>query len=121
MNYATQIEILKRIEELYSEIFRITSLLDIEQDDHEKILIRRQELLNEIISLQERQKTLPLGAEPQQISECEKKIKALILSIMSDSALILEASRFLQESIKKELSKITTARRAAKGYAANMS
>jgi hypothetical protein len=118
MNYATQIEVLKKIEELYSEISRITSQLDIEEDSHEEILIRRQKLLDEIISLQERKKTLPIGTDLHQINECEGRIKALILSIMSDSTLILEAAKILSDSIKEELSKMSTARRAAKGYAA---
>jgi len=119
MNYATQIDVLKKIEELYSEIFRITSQLDVKQDEHERILIRRQELLDEVISLQEHRKTLPLGAEPQQISEREKKIKAIILSVMSDSALIMEASKVLRDSIKEELSKMSVAGNAAKAYAAH--
>jgi len=119
MNYATQIDVLKKIEELYSEVSRITSQLDIEQDDHERMLIRRQELLDEVISLQERRKSLPLGANSQQISECEKKIKAIILSVLSDSSLIMEASRFLRDSIKEELSKMSTAGKAAKAYAAH--
>jgi len=119
MNYSAQIDVLKRIEELYSEISRITSQLDIEQDDGERILIRRQELLDEVISLQERRKSLPPGADSQQISECEKRIKAIILSVMSDSALILEASKFLRDSIKEELSKMSVAGKAAKAYAAH--
>jgi len=119
MNYAAQIDVLKRIEELYSEISRITSQLDIEQDDREQVLVRRQELLDEVISLQEHRKTLPLGADSHQISECEKRIKATILSVMSDSALIMEASTFLRDSIKEELSKMSVAGRAAKAYAAH--
>jgi len=119
MNYAAQIDVLKRIEELYSEISRITSQLDVEQDGHEQVLIRRQELLDEVISLQERRKALPLGADPQQINECEKRIKATILSVLSDSSLIMEASKFLRDSIKEELTKMSAAGKAAKAYAAH--
>ena len=119
MNYATQIDVLKKIEELYLEISRITSQLDIRQDDHERILIRRQELLDEIISLQEQRKSLPTGADSQQISECEKRIKSIILSVLSDSSLIMEASIFLRDSIKDELSKTSVSGKAAKAYAAH--
>jgi len=114
----TQFEILKKVEELYSEIARITTLIDLEQDDTAgKFIIQRENLFNEIVALKRKQENLPLGASQEQIDEIDEKIKSLILSIMADSASLIEKAKALHASMKEEISKLSTANKAAQSYA----
>jgi transcriptional regulator with AAA-type ATPase domain len=116
--YSTQFELLQRIEELYSDIARITAQVDFEQENHEEILVEREKILNEIVSLQKQRQNLELGASVQQINERELKIRTLILAILSDSDPLLEEARVQHGVLKEKLSKVQTASRAAKSYAA---
>lgn len=118
IEYATKIEVLEKIRELYSDIQRITYQIDFNGDEYEQIVAQREKLFGEILTLQEQKDTLPLGASAEQISECEQKIKFLIMSILADTSPILEKSINLRDSMEKELSKVTTLNKAAKSYAA---
>jgi hypothetical protein len=118
IEYATKIEVLEKIRELYSDIQRITYQIDFNGDEYEQIVAQREKLFGEILILQEQKDTLPLGAGAEQISECEQKIKFLIMSILADTSPILEKSINLRDSMEKELSKVTTLNKAAKSYAA---
>jgi uncharacterized protein YoxC len=118
INYATQFEILQRIEDLYSQISRITAQIDFEKENHEQILNERQKLLDEITSLQKLFGNLEPGASAEKINAIEERIKVLLMGILSDSEMLLERSQVLQDSIKEELSKITITSNAAKSYAA---
>jgi len=117
--YTTQIEILQKIEELYSRIAQITAQIDFERENHEEILTQRENLLSEIISLQKQRENLELGASVEQIRSSERKIKSLILAILSDSEPLMEQAQTLHVSIKKELEGIQTANKAAQSYAAH--
>ena len=114
----TQFEILKKIEQSYQEISRLTAQLNMENDDAEQIISRRGKLLSEIDLLKKEQNNLPLGASGEEMTKIEKRIKALVLSVMTDSALLLEQSKVLHASMKEEISKLSTANKAAQSYAA---
>jgi hypothetical protein len=117
MEYKTQFEILRKIEELYSEISRITSQINLSQNNHEQIISEREKLFAEILLLQGQKNNLALGADFEEIKKCEQKIKALILSIMSDSQPIMEESQSLLVSMKAEIAKVSTVNQAVKSYA----
>ena len=119
VKYGTQIEVLEEIRKLYSEIQRITSQINIENNEYEQIVIMREKLFDEISVLQKQKDKLPSGASPQNLSKCEQEIKSLIMSIIADTSPILEKSINLRDSMKKELSKITTVNKAAQSYAAH--
>jgi len=114
----TQFEILKKIEELYSDIARITAQIDFELENQEEILLERERIINEIVLLQKQRDNLELGASVKQINECELRIRTLILAILSDTDPLLEQARFEHGVLKEKLSKVQTASRAARSYAA---
>ena len=118
MNYSTKIEILNKVYELYCDISRITSQIDLEQDGYVEIADKREQMLNEVISLQSLLPSLPNGADAEQIVKRQEEIKSLAISIFSETATLIEKSRLLHASMKKELSKISTMNKAARSYAA---
>ncbi|MDR0304333.1 MAG: hypothetical protein LBH98_06150 [Chitinispirillales bacterium] len=116
--YTTKIQALEKIQDLYLEISRITSQMNFNRDDYEQIAEQREKLLVEISHLQKRKDTLPPGTDSNRISEYEQRIKSIIMSIVTDTSLLLEKSEKLHASMKEEMAKISTANKAAKGYAA---
>jgi hypothetical protein len=115
----TQFEILKKIETTYTEIARLTAQINIEDNQSSKDLSAREKLLNEVDSLQKKADNSPLGADESQIKEIKQRIKSLILTAMSDSVMLLEEANTLRDTMKEEISKITTTNKAAQGYAAH--
>jgi len=114
----TQLEVLKKIEAAYLEISRITSQMDLEKDEDAQNLNQREKLLQEIESLKNKQNTLPLGATEEQIKETENRIKSLVLAILAESDMLMEQGKVLHASMKEEISKLSTASKAAQSYAA---
>jgi hypothetical protein len=120
IKYKTQIEILEKIRELYSDVLRITSRMDFSRDEHEQIAAQREELLKEITILRKQKDALALGADAKQIDKCEQKIKNLVMSILAETSLLLDESESVYQSLKEDLYKISTANKAAKSYAAHV-
>ena len=117
--YNTQFELLQRIESLYSDIVRITTQINLENDDHQQILTQREALISEVATLQKQKSGLELGASTVEISEIEKRIQGLILAALSDSEILMEKAEELHASLKIEISGSKKSVQAAKAYAAH--
>jgi hypothetical protein len=115
----TQFEMLKKIEELYSEIYRITTHINLENDESEQILVQRESLLNEVTLLQKNLSRYPLGATYEQVEEIKHRIKSRILSVMADSTSLLEQAQILHANLKEKIANTQGSNRAAQGYAAH--
>lgn len=111
--FKTQHELLKHLCVLGRDVVRLTSLLNVEDDSHAVLLEKREKVLGEITALRSTQKSLPVGGD---IEALEEEFNSLILSAMSDSALLMEEVKTVRDTLKKELSPSLKGMRAAFQY-----
>lgn len=116
----TQVELLKDVNRLYSEVQSLTELiLRVDPEERPVIAVQRGEIIEQCQNSLELLESLPIGGTLSDIQEEKNRLKEMILATVSQDAVINAALCEEKDSIKQILRRNSGTHRAADAYRLN--